>query len=199
MAKGTYEEPDVYSGSHKPYSPYKQSRRTLRQQFGPRAIDGSAPQAEQNTTSMAADIGTFGRGRTNADNWNSFFRPVTRETSMFSQATMGATGASPLGGQSNVASMIEGVPVQGQLPQAAATPTMASTAPPQAAPVDYLKAAHQRSTEFWKNAQGGSIAPPMAGAVQAGSSFRDKFGNTGSVISAESQKRQQRLMRLAVF
>lgn len=134
-------------------------------------------------------------GRTPDRNWNSFFRPVTPETSIFSQATMGAT--SPLSGQANVAPMIEGVPVQGELPQAAATPTMASAPPPAlpAAPVDYLKAAHQRSTN-WMNAQGNSIAQPMAGAVQAGTSFRNRFG-TGSVVSAESQNRLNRMMRRA--
>lgn len=180
-------------------APYKQSRYSLRERFGPRAIDASAPPSQRNEY-PSAGIGTFGGGLTAPDKWKGFFDPVTPSTGMFSRGTLGATGASPLGGQSNVASMIEGVPVQSALPQATPTPTMASTAPLQSAPVDYLKAAHQRSTEFWKNAQGNRIATPtaMGAPVQAGTSFRSKFG-TGSVVSAESQKRMQGLMRLAVF
>lgn len=172
--------------------PYQLSRSSLRKKFGARAIDASAPPSSRNSSTTAAGVGAMG-GRTPDRNWTSFFRPVTPDTSMFSAGTMGATGASPLGGTANVAHIIEGVPVQDSAPQTA-TPTMASTPPLQSAPVDYLKAAHQRSTE-WKNAQGGAIAPPMAGQVQSGTSFRNKFGR-GSIVSG-SDYRLSRMMKRA--
>lgn len=193
MAKGTYEEPDVYSGRYQPYSPYKQSRRTLRQQFGPRAIDASAPPSVRNMSSTAVGVGTFGGGLTAPDRWTNFFRPAAQKTqTAAAPVPVPATaGASPITPWSEAP---EGsfAPSGYEGPR---TPIPVSPALP-AAPVDYLQAAHQRSTQ-WMNAQGAGIAAPMAGAVQAGTSFRNKFG-TGSVAS-ESENRFKRLMRNATL
>lgn len=166
-------------------APYDMSRSALRKKFGARKIDGSAPPSARNSNTLAAGVGAMG-GRTSDRNWTGFFRPVTPDTGMFSAGTMGATAP-------QVAPLFSGVPVHDQVPgPQPATQTMASTPPLQAPPVDYLKAAHERSTQFW-NAQGKSIGAPAPGAVQAGTSFRNKFG-TGSVSTA-SEVALRRMMR----
>lgn len=179
---------DSYTGSRRPYAPYQQGRSALRRKFGSRAIDASALPSAQNSKMSNAGVGAMG-GKTQAHNWTSFFRPPT-------------PAPTP-----TVAPLIEGVPVHGVTPptpwsaapegsfapsgyEGARTPIPVSPALAPA-PVNYLKSAFDKATQF-VNAQGGRTNP-IAGSVQAGTSFRNRFG-TGSVASA-SETKLKRLLR----
>lgn len=84
-----YENP---AATARQQAPYQQSRGSLREKWGPRTIGGPATASPRDNPDFQnrlapADPAT---GKTSADNWNAFFRPVTAATSMFAPGAPGA-------------------------------------------------------------------------------------------------------------
>lgn len=176
-------------------SPYKQSRSALREQFGPRSIDASSEPIEG--PSIATDPRT---NLTISEKWDDFFNPVE------SLSSRGQSFLSRFGkrGQSAGATVAGGTAPAPALttpwskaPEGSFAPTgyegarkpVPVDSPLTAAPIDYLKTAMDKSTSFW-NQLGVKIPAPIAGQVQAGTSFESKYG-TGRVDSGSLLARQK--------
>lgn len=174
---------DYYPPGREPYAPYQQSRSALRKRFGARKIGGPAtqsPRDQMRGLGIAADPVT---GQRSDADWSKFFAP--------SRGLMGRRA-----GASQVAPLIQGVPVHGvplQQPMTAnAGQPLPARAPLPTRPTDYLSSAFEKSTLFW-NQNAASISTPKPGQIQSGTKFQNTYG-TGSV-SSESENRLKRLMR----
>lgn len=210
-------------------SPYKQSRGSLREQFGPRAIGGPATISPRDMTLNGPRIAPAdpNTGFTDKDKWNTFFKSKGSEPRPQTPSQMGAVAGgitapglsdgNALGTATPASNSFRGRFGRNQPASEPTTPWSAAPAgsfaptgyespasesftsvprawketgnavssptrpPPGAAPGEFLKAAFDQGTSFW-NKLGVPIPTPPAGAVQAGTSFKSKFG-TGRVDS----------------
>lgn len=164
-------------------SPYKQSRSSLREQFGSRAIDASTDPIEgpgiatNPRTNLAVD-----------DKWDDFFSP-SQSLSDRGRGMLGRLG--PRGQSQSAGSTIA---AGASAPATTFAPTgyehpltpIPANRPLAAAPVDYLKTAMDKSTSFW-NQMGVKIPAPIAGQVQAGTSFSgSQYQTPGTVGRVDS-------------
>lgn len=189
-------------------APYEQSRGSLRAQFGARKIDASAPAAPRDLTGARLAPADPNTGFTDENKWNTFFKFSGSEPRPPTPSQMGGVAGgitapgNPTGNVLGSATPASNTFRQrfGRKPPASTEPTTPWSAAPTgpfaptgyerpttrpahgAAPSEFINAAFSDTTSYW-NKLGVPIPTPPAGAVQAGTSFRSRFG-TGRVDSA---------------
>lgn len=149
-------------------APYTQSRAALRDRYGSRQIDASAPHSPRDTMQGASPVGVSG-GRTASSTWNTFFRPTL--------APVGPTDAKAMADLSTGSSLFDP-----SVPFTAATPTaMFNTA----------KAEH----EAWFDRTGNQL--PTSQPRRVGDHFMSRFGSGTVGAGFEDVSRKLKMLGMA--